>query len=120
MERVCGARENRAPFRGGFVADRDDISEPLARFEQVKCALGFVPGNAQAGLLVAALEAAAEKALPHGTWRLRDLRLLLEWAGPSPQLDFLETHPLIRSLDAYEALTPDCFNPQPKTAYEHS
>jgi hypothetical protein len=44
--------------------------------------------------------------------------LLLERAGPSPQLDFLETHPLIRSLDAYEALTPDCFNPQPKTVYE--
>ena len=67
---------------------------------------------------VAALEAAAEKALHHGTWRLRDLRTLLERAGPSPQLDFLETHPLIRSLDAYEALTPDCFNPQPKTVYE--
>src|SRR5271170_3186579 len=67
---------------------------------------------------VAALEAAAEKALHHGTWRLRDLRLLLDRAGPAPQLDFLETHPLIRSLDAYEALTPDCFNPQPKTVYE--
>jgi len=67
---------------------------------------------------VAALEAAAEKALHHGTWRLRDLRTLLERAGPSPQLDFLETHPLIRSLDAYEALTPDCFNPQPQTVYE--
>ena len=67
---------------------------------------------------VAALENAAEKALHHGTWRLRDLRSLLERAGPSPQLDFLETHPLIRSLDAYEALTPDCFNPQPKTVYE--
>jgi Mu transposase-like protein len=64
---------------------------------------------------VAALEAAAAKALHHGTWRLRDLRTLLERAGPSPQLDFLETHPLIRSLDAYEALTPDCFNPQPKS-----
>ena len=69
---------------------------------------------------VAALEAAAEKALHHGTWRLRDLRTLLERAGPSPQLDFLETHPLIRSLEAYEALTPDCFNPQPKTVYEQS
>jgi hypothetical protein len=45
---------------------------------------------------------------------------LLERAGPSPQLDFLETHPLIRSLDAYEAFTPDCFNPQPKTVYEHT
>jgi transposase len=63
---------------------------------------------------VAALESATEKALHHGAWRLRDLRVLLEQAGPAPQLDFLETHPLIRSLDAYEALTPDCFNPQPQ------
>ena len=67
---------------------------------------------------VAALEGATEKALHHGTWRLRDLRTLLERTGPTPQLDFLDTHPLIRSLDAYEALTPDCFNPQPKTVYE--
>jgi enamine deaminase RidA (YjgF/YER057c/UK114 family) len=50
----------------------------------------------------------------------RHIVTLLERAGPSPQLDFLETHPLIRSLDAYEALTPDCFNPQPKTVYEHT
>lgn len=56
-----------------------------------------------------ALEAAAQKALHHGAWRLRDLRLLLEQNPPAPQLDFLETHPLIRSLDAYQALTPDCF-----------
>ena len=28
---------------------------------------------------------------------------MLERAGPASQLDFLETHPLIRSLDAYEA-----------------
>jgi len=69
---------------------------------------------------VAALESASEKALHHGAWRLRDLRTLLENAGPAPQLDFLDTHPLIRSLDAYEALTPDCFNPQPKTVHEHS
>jgi transposase len=65
---------------------------------------------------VAALEAAAQKALHHGAWRLRDLRALLERAGPAPQLDFLETHPLIRSLDAYEAVTSDCFNPQPKNS----
>ena len=31
---------------------------------------------------VKALEAAAQKALHHGTWRLRDLRTLLEQAGP--------------------------------------
>jgi hypothetical protein len=69
---------------------------------------------------VAALEAAAEKALHHGAWRLRDMLLSLERAGPSPQLDFLETHALIRSLDASETLTPDCFNPQPKTVYDHT
>jgi transposase len=62
----------------------------------------------------AALEKAAQTALHHGTWRLRDLRILLEQPGPAPQLDFLETHPLIRQLDAYAALTPDCFNPQPQ------
>jgi hypothetical protein len=38
-------------------------------------------------------------------------RALLEVAGPAPQLDFLETHPLIRSLDAYQHCVPDCFVP---------
>ena len=52
---------------------------------------------------------AAQKALHHGAWRLRDLRTLLEQAGPSPQLDFLETHPLIRNLDTYRDCVPDCF-----------
>ena len=70
---------------------------------------------------VKALESAAEKALHHGTWRLRDLRDLLEQAGPAPQLDFLETHPLIRNLDTYRDCVPDCFaastiNPEPATA----
>jgi hypothetical protein len=69
---------------------------------------------------VAALEGAAEKALHQGAWRLRGLRTLLEQAGPSLQLDFLDTLPLIRSLHAYEALTPDCFNPQPQTTYDQS
>lgn len=58
---------------------------------------------------VKALEQAAQKALHHGTWRLKDLRLLLEQPQPVPQLDFLETHPLIRPLEEYQALTPDCF-----------
>lgn len=57
------------------------------------------------------LESAAQKALHHGAWRLRDLRALLEQAGPAPQLDFLETHPLIRSLDTYQHCVPDCFAP---------
>jgi hypothetical protein len=60
---------------------------------------------------VKALEAAAQKALHHGTWRLRDLRTLLERAGPASQLDFLESHPLIRSLNAYQHCVPDCFAP---------
>lgn len=67
-----------------------------------------------------ALEEAAQKALHHGTWRLRDLRALLAAAAPSPQLDFLETHPLIRNLDSYRDCVPDCFassasNSQPST-----
>lgn len=64
---------------------------------------------------VKALELAAQKALHHGTWRLKDLRLLLEQTQPVPQLDFLETHPLIRPLEQYQALTPDCF-----TLYDHT
>jgi hypothetical protein len=58
---------------------------------------------------VKALEQAAQTALHHGTWRLRDLRALLDQAVPSPQLDFLETHPLIRNLDTYRDCVPDCF-----------
>ncbi len=58
---------------------------------------------------VKALENAAQKALHHGAWRLRDLRTLLEAASPASQLDFLETHPLIRNLDTYRDCVPDCF-----------
>jgi len=58
---------------------------------------------------VKALEQAAQIALHHGTWRLRDLHTLLEQSVPAPQLDFLETHPLIRNLDAYRDCVPDCF-----------
>lgn len=50
---------------------------------------------------VAALEKAAGTATHHGAWRLRDLKRLLELPTNVIQLDFLETHPLIRSLDAY-------------------
>jgi transposase len=61
------------------------------------------------------LEDAARKALHHGAWRLRDLRTLLEQAGPAPQLDFLETHPIIRNLDTYRDCVPDCFVSHPQT-----
>jgi hypothetical protein len=36
-----------------------------------------------------------------GTWRLRDLRQLLTAGEPVVQVDFLDTHPLIRPLTAY-------------------
>lgn len=51
---------------------------------------------------VEALERAAGSATHHGAWRLRDLKRLLEKPGPPVQLDFLETHPLIRPLAAYQ------------------
>jgi len=47
------------------------------------------------------LEKAAETALHYGTWRLADLKRLLQLPPNVTQLDFLETHPLIRSLEAY-------------------
>jgi transposase len=59
----------------------------------------------------AELEKAAGLATHHGAWRLRDLKRLLGLPGNVVQLDFLESHPLIRSLDAYriepaQTLTP--------------
>ena len=68
---------------------------------------------------VAALERACQLAIEHGAWRLRDLRELLERAAPPPQqqFTFLESHPLIRDLEAYDNLIPVCFaskNADPK------
>lgn len=67
----------------------------------------------------AQLERAAKLAVQHGAWRLRDLRQLLQRASPPPQQQFafLESHPLIRGLEAYEKLIPVCFNQnhQPQT-----
>ena len=59
----------------------------------------------------AELEKAACVATHHGTWRLRDLKRLLELPGNVVQLDFLETHPLIRSLEAYRIEPAE--NPNP-------
>ena len=50
---------------------------------------------------VTELEKAAGTATHHGAWRLRDLKRLLDLPGNVVQMDFLETHPLIRSLEAY-------------------
>jgi transposase len=60
---------------------------------------------------VAELEKAARLATHHGAWRLRDLKRLLELPGNVVQLDFLQTHPLIRSLDAYRIEPAPNHNP---------
>jgi transposase len=52
------------------------------------------------------LERAAATAVHHGAWRLRDLKRLLAQPSNVVQLKFLETHPLIRSLDAYRIPLP--------------
>jgi transposase len=57
---------------------------------------------------VAQLEAACRQAVEYGAWRLRDLRALLDRA-PAQQLTFLEKHPLIRDLEAYDQIVPVCF-----------
>ena len=62
---------------------------------------------------VAQLEQAAGTATHHGAWRLRDLKRLLELPGNVVQLDFLETHPLIRSLDAYRIEPAPTLNSPP-------
>jgi transposase len=49
----------------------------------------------------AALEQAAATARARGVWRLRDLRRMLTEGDKVVQIDFLETHPLIRPLEAY-------------------
>lgn len=49
----------------------------------------------------AALEDAAARAVHRGLWRLRDLRHLLTTDDKIVQIDFLETHPLIRPMTAY-------------------
>ncbi|HTO72676.1 MAG TPA: IS21 family transposase [Gemmatimonadales bacterium] len=49
----------------------------------------------------AALEQAAATATRRGVSRLRDLRRLLTEGDTVVQVDFLETHPLIRPLEAY-------------------
>lgn len=57
------------------------------------------------------LEKAAATATHHGAWRLRDLKRLLDQPANVVQLDFLETHPLIRSLDAYRIAPAENLHP---------
>ena len=62
---------------------------------------------------VTELERACQQAIEYGAWRLRDVRELLSRAcAVDPQLTFLETHPLIRDLEAYGKIVPVCFTSQ--------
>jgi len=54
---------------------------------------------------------ACQLALGHGAWRLRDLRELLARPVAQEQFGFIEAHPFIRDLKAYDNLLPVCFNP---------
>ncbi len=49
----------------------------------------------------AAIEQASATAKRRGVWRLRDVRRLLSESDTVVQIDFLDSHPLIRPLDAY-------------------
>jgi transposase len=53
------------------------------------------------------LESASQKACRHGSYRLRDLRRLIDQGETVVQIDFLQEHELIRDLNAYriEAFT---------------
>src|SRR5262249_32828248 len=66
---------------------------------------------------VAELESACQQAIEYGVWRLRDLRELLGRSS-TPQMTFLEKHPLIRDLEAYENIVPLCFSPQNQPTHE--
>jgi transposase len=59
------------------------------------------------------LEKAARSATHHGAWRLRDLKRLMELPGNVVQLDFLDTHPLIRPLEAYRIEGASNLSPLP-------
>ena len=59
------------------------------------------------------LNQACQLALTHGTWHLSDLKGLLAQPTAQDQFAFIETHPLIRDLHAYQNLVPACFTPTP-------
>jgi transposase len=73
---------------------------------------------------VSQIDQACQLALGHGAWHLRDLRELLARPVAQEQFGFIQTHPLIRDLKAYENLVPVCFKPalqnDTKTSTEHS
>jgi hypothetical protein len=68
----------------------------------------------------AQLEAACGKAIEHGSWRLREVKALISCSPALQQTTFLEEHPIIRQLDAYQNLIPVCFDSEPKTSNEEN
>jgi transposase len=60
------------------------------------------------------LDQACQLALTHDAWHLRDLRELLARPVAQEQFVFIEAHPLIRDLEAYDNLVPVCFSPAPQ------
>lgn len=56
-----------------------------------------------------ALNAACRQAAELTSWRLRDLKALLEQSSTQSILPFLQEHPVIRPLSDYQAFVPDCF-----------
>jgi len=61
------------------------------------------------------LDHACQLALTHGAWHLRVVRELLARPVAQEQFAFIETHPLIRDLSAYDNLVPVCFSPVPQS-----
>jgi len=59
----------------------------------------------------AELNQACQLALTHGSWHLSDLKQLLRQPTTQEQFPFVQSHPLIRDLHAYEELIPVCFTP---------
>lgn len=57
------------------------------------------------------LDQACQLAMTHGAWHLCDLRELLARPVAQEQFAFIDTHPLIRDLQAYDNLVPGCFSP---------
>jgi hypothetical protein len=51
---------------------------------------------------IAILESVCARAVHVGLWRLREVRRLIQIGEPALQIDFLQTHPLIRDLRDYQ------------------
>ena len=59
------------------------------------------------------LNQACQLAITHGSWRLKELKALLARPTTQEQFGFIQTHPLIRDLHAYQNLVPACFEQTP-------